>query len=236
MLYPPAAERLPSLVPVGQPGSSEETLLEVLGVSGYSRVVSRFHDLSSSIEFRELHRCILHLIPEPGSTVLDAGAGTGRDAAALAAMGHSVVAIEPMDPFLAQARATYRSPKIRWVSDSLPGLDELPPEPEQFDFVLCHAVWQHLSEAERAEAFARVAALLRPNGVFALGLRHGPPGAGTHYFPSSAEETVELAATVNLAVELRLENQPSVLPNKTQVTWTRLAFRKTSLPSSGATV
>ena len=163
--------------------------------------------------------------------VLDVGAGTGRDAAALAAMGHRVVAVEPMDRFLADARAKHPSSKIRWVSGSLPGLRALPAEPEQFDFVLCHAVWQHLSNGERAEAIARVATLLKPKGVFALGLRHGPSGGGTHYFPANAAQTVALAATVNLGVELRLEDQPSALPNKTHVTWTRLAFRKTPPPA-----
>lgn len=73
---------------------------------------------------------------------------------------------------------------------------------------------------------ARVATSLKPNGVFALGLRHGPAGAGTYYFPANAAETVALAAGVNLAVELRLESQPSALPNKAHVTWTRLVFRK----------
>lgn len=208
--------------------------MEVRGISGYSEVASRFCELSESIDFREIHGCILHLLPDAGAIVLDVGAGTGRDAAALAAMGHSVVAVEPMAQFLREARAKHPSPKIRWVSGSLPGLNELPAKSDPFDFVLCHAVWQHLSNAERAEAMARVASLLKPKGIFALGLRHGPAGAGTYYFPASAAETVALAAGVNLAVELRLENQPSALPNKADVTWTRLAFRKEPLLAGGA--
>lgn len=199
---------------------------EVLGTTGYSQVVSRFRELGESIDFRELHACILHLLPETGARVLDIGSGTGRDAAALAAMGHSVVAVEPMDQFLAAARERHSSPKIRWVSDSLPALRELSAERGAFDFVLCHAVWQHLGSGERAEAMARVSALLTPRGVFSLGLRHGPAGAGSHYFPADAADTVALAATAKLALELRLEDQPSALPNKTHVTWTRLAFRK----------
>ena len=206
---------------------------EVPGISGYAEVVPRFRERSESIAFHEIHRCILHLLPKPGATVLDVGAGTGRDAAALAAMGHRVVAVEPMPQFLAAARAKHRSSRIRWVSDSLPALRRLPAEPARFDFVLCHAVWQHLSDAERAEAIAGVARLLKPDGVLALGLRHGPPGAGTHYFPARTERTVELAAAVDLAVELRLADQPSALPDKTHVTWTRLAFRKTRPLSEG---
>jgi len=203
-----------------------EATVEIPGTSGYSETASRFCELSESIDFREIHGCILHLLPDSGATVLDVGAGTGRDAAALAAMGHRVVAVEPMARFLTAARERHASPEIRWVSGSLPGLHELPAEPRAFDFVLCHAVWQHLDDEERAEAMARVAALLKPGGIFALGLRHGPPGAGKHYFPASAGETTALAATAGLTVELRLENQPSALPHKTHVTWTRLAFRK----------
>ncbi len=203
--------------------------MEVRGISGYSEVVSRYCELSESIDFREIHGCILHLLPQAGALVLDAGAGTGRDAAALAAMGHNVVAVEPMTQFLVYAGTKHPSSKIRWISGSLPALHELPAEHGKFAFILCHAVWQHLSNEERTDAMARVATLLKPNGIFALGLRHGPPSAGRYYFPASAAETVTLAATVDLAVELRLENQPSTLPNKTHVTWTRLAFRKTPL-------
>ena len=210
--------------------------MEVRGISGYSEVAPRFCELSESIDFREIHGCVLHLLPDAGAMVLDVGVGTGRDAAALAAMGHSVVAVEPMARFLTDARAKHPSSMIRWVSGSLPGLRDLPADADQFDFVLCHAVWQHLSDPERAEAIARVATLLKPKGVFALGLRHGPPGGGTHYFPASVAQTVALAATVNLGVELRLKDQPSVLPNKTHVTWTRLAFRKTTLPSQRTAV
>ena len=199
---------------------------DVPGVTGYSELASRFCELGESVDFRDLHACILHLLPETGARVLDIGAGTGRDAAALAAMGHRVVAVEPMGQFLAAARAKHRSPRIRWVSGSLPALRELPTACSEFDFVLCHAVWQHLSSSERAEAMARVSSLLTPRGVFALGLRHGPAGAGSHYFPANAADTVALAATANLDLELCLENQPSALPNKTHVTWTRLAFRK----------
>src|SRR5262245_6471358 len=194
---------------------------KVLGTTGYSEVASRFGELGESVEFRELHACIRHLLPAPAARILDIGAGTGRDAAALAGMGHSVVAVEPMDQFLAAARARHPSPSIRWVSDSLPALREIA---DHFDFVLCHAVWQHLNSEQRAEAMARVSTLLAPGGVFALGVRHGPAGAGSHYFPASAAATVALGAASDLLLELHLENQPSALPNKKHVTWTRLAF------------
>jgi ubiquinone/menaquinone biosynthesis C-methylase UbiE len=41
-----------------------------------------------SISFADHHRLVMHLIPTAPSRVLDIGAGTGRDAAGFAALGH----------------------------------------------------------------------------------------------------------------------------------------------------
>ena len=90
--------------------------MEIPGISGYANAVSRFRELCESIDFRAIHGCILHLLPEAGARILDAGAGTGRDAAALAAMGHRVVAVEPMARFLSDARAGHPSSRIRWAA------------------------------------------------------------------------------------------------------------------------
>ena len=201
-------------------------MAEVPGTRGYSQVVSRFSEISEAIDFSQLHAPIAHLLPDAPAVVLDAGAGTGRDAGALAAMGHRVVAVEPTAAFLAEARVLHPDPNIRWVSDSLPRLATLDGEEGGFDFILCHAVWQHLAAEERAEAMARFAQLLARGGVLALGLRHGPAGAGTHYFPADAEAAIELANSSGLAAELCATDQPSAVPGKTRVTWTRLAFGK----------
>ena len=199
---------------------------EVPGTQGYERVRSKFSELSESIDFGQLHACLVDLLPKQGAKVLDLGAGSGRDAAALAGLGCDVVAVEPTAGFLADAKAHHLEPSIRWVSDSLPRLSALQDELGSFDFILCHGVWQHLNEPERAVAMPIVGSLLRSGGLFALGLRHGPAGAGTHYFPADAEVTIRLAEEARLSTALRLENQPSAIPNKTHVTWTRLAFRK----------
>lgn len=202
--------------------------MEVRGSEGYAEVASQFCTLSESIDFDAIHACLLPLLPDAGGRVLDVGAGSGRDAAALAARGYDVVAIEPTPAFLQAARDTHRSPRIHWLADGLPDLASLEGDRDGFDFVGCHAVWQHVPGDERARAMARVAALLRPGGVFAVGLRHGPAGAGTYYFPPDVEGTIGLARDAGLSLALRLDHQPSALPHKTHVTWTRLAFRAPS--------
>ncbi len=62
------------------------------------------------ISFRDHHQAVLHLIPTAPSRVLDVGAGMGRDTAALAALGHSVVAVEPVDELRAAVINFYPVP------------------------------------------------------------------------------------------------------------------------------
>jgi SAM-dependent methyltransferase len=168
---------------------------------------------------------VAHLIPAVPCRVLDIGAGTGRDAAALAAMGHHVVAVEPIARFRERAALLHPSPRIEWVDDSLPDLAGLGGR-QPFTLVMLTAVWMHLNEPQRRRAMPRIARLLRPGGVVLLSLRHGPVPAGRRMFEVSADETVELAAAEGLTTAARLERQADIF-GRPEVTWTRLGFEKT---------
>lgn len=197
---------------------------QVKGTKGYSEVTERFIEATIAIDFMELHQSIIEFIPTKPGRVLDVGAGIGRDASVLSEMGHIVVAVEPTADFRAAARRLYDSPNIEWVEDSLPMLSVLGNQPDQFDFVLASGVWHHLDDAEQQSAMLRIFKLLRLCGVFALSLRHGPAGAGTHVFPTCGQRTVEYAEACGFATLLHLPNQPSLLKGKESVTWTRLVF------------
>jgi protein-L-isoaspartate O-methyltransferase len=69
------------------------------GTQGYSVEAETLVKQYESIRFADVHRQMLHLIPTSPSRILDIGAGTGRDAAGFAAMGHTVVAVEPTAEF-----------------------------------------------------------------------------------------------------------------------------------------
>ena len=114
-----------------------------------------------SIAFAEAHKPILHLLPAEPARVLDIGAGTGRDAAGFAALGHRVVAVEPTAAMRAHGMRLHPSPAIEWVDDSLPELAVLSARGETFDVVMLTAVWMHLDEAQRERAMPQVAALVR---------------------------------------------------------------------------
>lgn len=201
------------------------TAEQVRGTEGYAEQAETLLKQYESIHFAELHRKVLHLMPSAPSRVLDIGAGTGRDAAAFAALGHGVVAVEPTAELRLRAMALHPSPQIEWVDDSLPNLSTLADRARSFDLVMLTAVWMHLDAEQRRQAMPRVARLLSGSGTLILALRHGPVPAGRRMFDVSPAETIALAEAEDLQLALRLENQPGQL-NAVGVTWTRLAFRK----------
>jgi len=147
--------------------------LRVKGTAGYGETAPELLERYESIVFADIHSDILHLIPAAPSRVLDIGAGTGRDAAALAALGHLVVAVEPTAELRVPAQRLHPLPQITWLDDALPDLAVLHERRERFDFILISGVWFHLDAAERKQAMSRVSSLLNRAALLALSLRHG---------------------------------------------------------------
>jgi SAM-dependent methyltransferase len=200
------------------------------GTEGYAEAAGALFRSFEGVAFADVHRTILPLLPTSPARILDVGAGSGRDAAALAAMGHRVVAVEPVAELRARAAAAHPSPRIEWLDDVLPELPRLSGSPDRFDLVMLTGVWMHLDPAQRARAMPAVARLVAAGGAAIMTLRHGPVPAGRRMFDASADETVALAARAGLEVTLRLEGQPSAYA-RADVTWTRLAFSRP--PASG---
>jgi len=172
--------------------------VRVPGTAGYDTAAADLADQYESVTFAEVHADALYLMPAAPARVLDVGAGTGRDAAALTAIGHRVTAVEPAAGLRERGRALHADRAITWIDDHLPALASL--GGRRFDLVLLTAVWMHLDTAERAPAMRRLAALLAPGGTALLVLRHGPIPAGRHMFDIPDEETVGLARTCGLRV------------------------------------
>src|SRR6516162_1224732 len=76
-----------------------------------------------SVRADVVHAWLINLLPPAPALVLDVGAGSGRDAAWLASQGYEVVAVEPSSAMRAEAERLHPSTPIRWISDSLPGLE-----------------------------------------------------------------------------------------------------------------
>jgi SAM-dependent methyltransferase len=196
----------------------------VSGTEGYSENADTLAGLYESLTFAQVHRDVMHLIPTAPVQALDIGAGTGRDAAALAEMGHRVVAMEPTAALRAHGERLHPPPRIEWVDDALPELGRLRARPDRFGLIMATAVWMHLDAGQREQAMANVAPLLAPGGLFIMSLRHGPVPPGRRMFDVQAAETIALAEASGLSMAHHSERGDMF--DRADVRWTLLAFRR----------
>ncbi|WP_446215805.1 class I SAM-dependent methyltransferase [Micromonospora sp. IBHARD004] len=198
------------------------------GITGYAEVADTLARQYESVSFGEVHREVLHLFPERPSQVMDVGAGTGRDAAALSALGHRVVAVEPTAELRNHGRRLHPDMDIDWVDDALPDLAVIHRRGLRFDLILVTAVWMHLDRAERDTSMRRLGNLLEPGGQMILSVRHGPVPAGRRMYDVPARETIALAREYRLDVVH--SSRRSDLHGRADVSWTLLGLRR---PANG---
>jgi SAM-dependent methyltransferase len=202
-------------------------LSRISGTEGYAEdakfLVERWRNLS----FEDRHKIVFDLLPSARSRILDIGSGIGIDAAAFAAMGHQVVAVEPTKELRIAGIELHREYVVEWLDDSLPELSVLRVRNETFDVIMLTAVWMHLDEEQRCKAMPIVASLLSVTGILIMSLRHGPVPCGRRMFEVTAAETVQLAAQQGLQPVLNVQTQSVSIENRVAgVSWTRLAFRR----------
>ncbi|MFE5870690.1 class I SAM-dependent methyltransferase [Streptomyces roseifaciens] len=154
---------------------------------------------------------------------MDIGAGSGRDAAAPARLGHRVVAVEPTAELRSRGQRIHAGQDVEWVDDALPELRVLRARARRYDLILTTAVWMHLDLQQRA-AMEQVAGLLAAEGQVVLSLRHGPVPAGRRMFDVPVRETVALAAGHGLgAVHVSEREDPH---GRQGVRWSCLGLRR----------
>lgn len=163
-------------------------------ISTYDREASilaeRYETVASEATFKEF----LDLLPSEPGTVLDVGAGSGRDAAWFAGQGHRVVAVEPAPGMRVEGARRHAGSRITWLDDRLPGLEGVHRLALPFDVILLSAVWQHVTPADRRRAFRKLVTLLKPGGLLLIWLRHGPDEPGRPMYPVSVAELEKLGA------------------------------------------
>lgn len=138
----------------------------------YDRAAEQIASLYESTTFEAVHLGALDVLPPAGSAVLDVGAGSGRDAAALAARGYIVTAVEPSEGLRREALRRHVASQVSWMDDALPHLVKL--GRQQFAFILVSAVWMHIAPQDRPTAMRRLSELLSSDGHILLSLRFGP--------------------------------------------------------------
>ncbi len=148
------------------------------------------------------------------AAVLDIGAGTGRDAVALAALGHRVTAVEPSSKMLRLAKALHPGSGVFWVSDALPTLVKIS---ATYDVVLLSAVWMHVPPADRPAALSRIVDLTSPGGSVFVTLRLGPGNVDRSMWSVNAEELIRLATARGMTTS-DLGKRPDLL-RRDGVSW-----------------
>jgi len=142
-------------------------------------------------------------LPEVPGDALDVGAGSGRDARALATLGFRVLAAEPSARLRERAMARSEGVGVEWIDDHLPELVRVRELGRSFSLVLVSAVWMHVPPARRGQALEHLVGLLAPGGVLVISLRHGgfiddrvayPVSVGELEAWSASSEDVEVVA------------------------------------------
>lgn len=131
--------------------------------------VDRFRQLAAEGADLSGEARLLDALVPPGARVLDAGCGTGRVAAALAARGHDVVGVDADPTLVEAARADHPGP--RFLVADLAELDlAAQGEAEPFDAaVLAGNVMVFVAPGTERDVLARVAAHVRPDGLVVVG-------------------------------------------------------------------
>ena len=181
-----------------------------------------------SLTFEHVHPALPTMLPPPGATILDVGAGSGRDAAWFAAKGYDVVAAEPSEAMRTLARQRHPSPRIHWVTDTLPDLAQVRRLGLSFDLILLSAVWMHVPPTARQRALRKLATLLSPNGRIAISLRIGPPDADRAMYRVTLQELTAMAQQFGLRL-VSTDDSPDRL-GRPGISWTTAVL---GLPDDG---
>jgi 2-polyprenyl-3-methyl-5-hydroxy-6-metoxy-1,4-benzoquinol methylase len=190
---------------------------------GYGQEAAGLLQRYESIRFDDLHGDVMHMFPAPPARVLDIGAGTGRDAAALARRGYRVTAAEPTAELREEGRILHALQAIDWVDDALPTLPRLTERGERFDLILLTAVWMHLDASERHDGMATLTRLVAPGSQIIMTLRHGPVPHGRRMFEVSGAETAALATQAGFQVNLLASRQDT--QQRADVSWTVVGLK-----------
>ncbi|MCQ4081126.1 methyltransferase domain-containing protein [Streptomyces sp. RB6PN25] len=174
------------------------------------------------VTFEEVHGGVLDLLPPAPAVVVDVGAGTGRDAAALARRGYQVVAVEPVRELREVAQRLHPSEDVGWVEDCLPELSRLE---GTFQLALLSAVWMHLPPVARGRAMERLVTLLAPAGLLVISLRRGAPPTDRVMFDVPAEEVARNGGRAGLRL-VRLVEEGADRLGRSEVWWHTVVLRK----------
>jgi len=168
-----------------------------------------------SLSFAQVHISWEMYWPVGGESVLDIGAGSGRDAKYFGELGCKVTAVEPSEGMFGLGKRATQGYDVIWLQDSLPKLQKL--EASKFDLILVSAVWMHLNDKERVRALAKLSQHLNNGGRLVITLRHGEFSDGRNSYPLNSMQLGEQAEEYGLKVGAITANSDEL--KRADVSW-----------------
>lgn len=159
-------------------------------VGYYDEHAERLAQKYESLSFDEVHKQLLPYLPQPPGKVIDIGAGSGRDAAALAQRGFDVTAVEPSTKLLDLARRKHRNLNITWLEDKLPNLECLKDE-NAFNIFFCSAIWMHLDREAQIKSMRTISRLIKDKGRLFITFRSKSEGEAVEIFDVSPRDIID---------------------------------------------
>lgn len=192
-------------------------------LASYNRLAPEIVPDYESLAFEVVHPATLDLLPQTRASILDVGAGTGRDAAWFASKDHDVIAVEPSLELRRAGQELHKSSRIKWVDEQLPALGTLVESQQKFDLIWLSAMWMHVPTDDRGRAFLTLASVLKPGGCMMFSLRLGPLPPERPMAPVSAAEIEKLAEKHELDI-IRVTNHEDAA-GRPEISWDMVWLR-----------
>ncbi|MCW8334087.1 class I SAM-dependent methyltransferase [Vibrio paucivorans] len=194
-----------------------------VNLSFYDRKAAQLAEQYDSVDFESVHNSWRSYWPLSGSSVLDVGAGSGRDAKWFDSHGCKVVAIEPSAGFrqLGQQRT---STEVHWLDAQLPDISSLDAISHSFDLILVSAVWMHIPVPKRYQSLCSLVERLAEGGRIVITLRHGAFCDGRTSYGVSLAELEQIAQRLDLVICHVAETEDGL--SRTGVAWQTVVLEK----------
>lgn len=153
-----------------------------------------------SVAFEIVHADLIPNLPKRPGAALDVGAGSGRDAAWLAARGWTVVAVEPSKQLREGSRRLHPEARIQWIDDTLPDLRRTRELNSKFDLILLSAVWMHVSPASEETALAALAEVSAPNAIISISVRVGGDDNKRGFYTTNMAQLKQAAIRIGFSI------------------------------------
>ncbi|WP_412972124.1 methyltransferase domain-containing protein [Glaciecola sp. MF2-115] len=207
----------------------------------YNEHIAEISQQYLSVSFDDVHgpwsKFLPTILNKSNASVLDVGAGSGRDISHLYSYASSClgeesklgnfVAIEPTEKLREVGQQHTKDQNIKWINDSLPALQKTHSLEVSFDLILLCAVWMHIPVSQRERALRKLTNLLKPGGIIVMTLKQGMSKQEQQeraMYDVSVGEIERFALELGLVCELMPQTSQDAL-NREGVFWETLVLK-----------